>query len=143
MQRDLAISCESFETDSLLSEWRWLVPTDAKALLIGVFGDMILAAPDGSHWHLDLLEGRFHKVASNSKDFNERKQHEEYRDEWFGANWASIALEHGLTPKVDECFGWKVAPVLGGEFCLENIAVFSLSVYLPITGQLFRQLSRM
>ncbi len=142
MQRDLAISCEAVECDRLLSEWRWLVPIDAKPMLIGIFGDMILGAPDGSHWHLDLLEGKFHKVSSDYKGFNTKKREDKYLDEWFGASWANIALESGLAPRRDECLGWKVAPVLGGTFSVANIAVFSLAVYLSVTGQLFRQLSR-
>src|SRR5258708_35202477 len=110
--------------------------------MIGIFGDCIFGAPDGSHWHLDLLEGQFRQVARDSTVFNAKKREEKYRDEWFGANWANIALENGFTPNRDECFGWKVAPVLGGPFSVENIQVFSLIVYQSLNGQLFRQLSQ-
>src|SRR5262249_23181471 len=84
--------------------------------MIGIFGDWIFGAPDGSQWHLDLLEGQFRQVARDSAEFNARKREEKYRDEWFGANWANIALENGLTPNRDECLGWKVAPVLAVRF---------------------------
>ena len=142
MPRDLAILCEHIDCKRLLTEWRWLVPADATPLMIGIFGDWIFGAPDGSQWHLDLLEGQFRQVARDSAEFNARKREEKYRDEWFGANWANIALENGLTPNRDECLGWKVAPVLGGPFSAANIQVFSLYVYQSVTGQLFRQLSQ-
>jgi hypothetical protein len=46
---------------------------------------------------------------------------EEFRDEWFDANWANIAQENGFTPNRDECLGRKVAPVLGPLWlCLGN-----------------------
>ncbi|MDQ8731944.1 T6SS immunity protein Tdi1 domain-containing protein [Bradyrhizobium sp. LHD-71] len=142
MPRDLAISCEGMDCKPLLSEWRWLVPSDAIPLMIGIFGDWIFGAPDGSHWHLDLLEGQFQQVARDSTEFNARKREEKYRDEWFGANWADIALAKGFLPNADECLGWKIAPVLGGPFSVENMQVFSLIVYQRLNGQLFRQLSQ-
>lgn len=140
MPRDLAISCEGMDCDRLLADWRWLVPADATPLMIGIFGDWIFGAPHGSLWHLDLLEGRFNQVAQNSAEFNARKLEEKYRDAWFGANWADIAISHGLCPDTNECLGWKLPPILGGPFSTENIQVFSLSVYQSLSGQLFRQL---
>lgn len=142
MPRDLAISCEGMDCKRLLTDWMWLVPPDATPLMIGIFGDWIFGAPDGSLWHLGLLEGQFQPVAQDSTEFNAKKREEEYRDLWFGANWADIALGNGLTPDRAECLGWKVAPVLGGPFSVDNIKVFSLLAYQSVTGQLFRQLYR-
>jgi hypothetical protein len=141
MSRDLAISCDHIEWEPLLEEWRWLVPADATPLMIGIFGDWIFGAPDASHWHLDLLEGHFKQIAKDSADFNAKKMEQKYRDDWFGANWADIALSNGLIPKIDECLGWKIAPFLGGPFSSDNIQVYSLRVYQSIMGQLFRQVA--
>jgi hypothetical protein len=141
MPRDLAIFCEDMDCKRLLTEWQWLVPSDATPLMIGIFGDWIFGRPDGSLWHLDLLEGQFRQVARDSNEFNAKKSDEKYREEWFGANWANIALENGITPNRDECLGWKIAPVLGGSFSVANIQVFSLLIYQSINGALFRQLS--
>ncbi len=108
--------------------------------MIGIFGDWIFGAPDASHWHLDLLEGTFLKCAENSEEFNAKKGEEAYRALWFGADWACIALEEGLLPKNDECFGWTIHPAIGGEFSLSNIEVFRLSVYQKVCGSLHRQI---
>ena len=109
--------------------------------MIGVFGDWVFGAPDATHWHLDLLEGKFHKIAEDSQDFNEKKEQPLYRNEWFSEEWAKIAFGSGLVPERDQCLGWKIAPVLGGDFAVENIQIFSLVVYQRITGSLFRQIS--
>ncbi|TCR90765.1 T6SS immunity protein Tdi1 domain-containing protein [Rhizobium sp. BK376] len=140
MLRQLAVSCDDMDCDHLLMHWHWLVPADAKPLMIGIFGDWIFGAPDGSHWHLDLLEGDFHRIADSSDDFNEKKDQDQFRNEWFGADLAEIALGNGLVPTHEECLGWKIAPILGGSFSMDNIEVFPLTVYQAITGQLFRQL---
>ena len=142
MQRDLAISCEDLDCRRLLVDWQWIVPVDATPLMIGIFGDWIFGAPNGSHWHLDLLEGRFRQITKGSKEFNKKKRKDKYLDEWFGADWASIALQNGLIPSHDECLGWKVLPILGGPFSLENIDVYPLAAYQSINGQVFRQLSQ-
>ncbi len=142
MKRDLAVACHDWDCDPLLTEWRWLVPSDATPLLIGIFGDWIFGAPDGSFWHLDLLEGCFHRIADDSDAFNAMKQEDQYRDDWFGANWAEIALGNGLVPNDQECLGWKIAPIIGGPFSVDNIEVFPLPVYQHITGQLHRQLNQ-
>lgn len=140
-KRDLALSCDEFESDRLLEDWRWLVPDGLKPLMIGIFGDWVFGAPDAAHWHLDILEGRLRKIADGSHDFNAKKEQPLYRNEWFGEEWANIALGNGLVPQRDECLGWKVAPVLGGNFAVENIQVFSLDVYQGATGSLFRQIA--
>ncbi|MEP2891649.1 T6SS immunity protein Tdi1 domain-containing protein [Tateyamaria sp.] len=140
-KRNLAFLCDELECDRLLEDWRWLVPDGMEPLMVGIFGDWVFAAPDATHWHLDLLEGKLHKIAEDSHDFNSKKEQLFYRNEWFGEEWANIALSNGLVPKRDECLGWKVAPVLGGDFTVENIQVFSLNVYQRINGSLFRQIA--
>lgn len=141
MKRDLAISCEGMDCERLLLDWRWLVPTSMTPLMVGIFGDWVFGAPDATLWHLDLVAGSFRQIARNSSEFNELKHQDQYRDEWFGAGWADIALENGLVPRQDECLGWKTAPVFGGRFEVDNIQVFSLFIYQSIQGQIFRQLS--
>jgi len=142
MRRDLAITCEGLDCDRLLADWRWLVPSDATPLLIGIFGDWIFGAPDGSHWHLGLLDGQFQQVARDSTDFNAKKGKAQYGEEWFNAGWAEIALGNGLVPNNSQCLGWKIAPILGGPFTVENLQVFDLLVCQSIHGQLFRQVSQ-
>lgn len=140
--RDLAIPCSELDWQPLLTEWRWLVPSDHMPLLIGAFGDWVMCAPDGSHWSLDLLEGRYTRIAANSAEFNLAKRVEENLNLWFTADWVAIASQHGLIPAHDECLGWKVHPRLGGPFGPENIEVFSLRLYQSLMGQLHRQLPR-
>jgi hypothetical protein len=138
MQRPLAISVEALNCGELLTDWRWLVGSDATPLQIGIFGDWIFGMPNGSIWHLSLLDGAFCQIADTSIAFNSLKELPENRSDWFGADWADVALAHGLSPAEHECLGWKVAPIFGGPFSFENIQVFSLRVYQSIMGQTFR-----
>ena len=137
--RDLAISCSDIEWQPLLEEWRWLVPAGHQPLLIGAFGDWIIGAPDGSLWSLELLEGSFSLIADNADAFNRAKSIPENLNRWFMAEWVEIAERNGLIPKADECLGWKIHPMFGAPILPQNIQIFSLRVYQPLMGQLFRQ----
>jgi hypothetical protein len=139
MSRDLAISCDRLDCYGLLSQWAWLVPADHTPLMVGAFGDWIVGAPDGSHWVLCLLEGDYRQIARDCAEFNRLKQQPENMESWFKADWVEIAARCGLVPKIDECLGWKIPPILGGEFSVDNIAVFPLRVYQSTQGQLHRQ----
>jgi hypothetical protein len=140
MPRDLAIEYHRVEREGLLDDWDWLVPSDHTPLMVGAFGDWIFGAPDGSIWWLDLLKGEYQRVARNSDEFSRLKKNPKKLDLWFSAGWVTIAAEHGLIPKIDECLGWKTPPVLGAKFSVENIGIFSLMVYVSLQGQLHRQL---
>lgn len=138
--RSLATSCSDIDCRPLLENWRWLVPDDHRPLMVGVFGDWIMGAPDGSLWCLELLEGSYSRIADDAEVFNRAKSNPDNLNLWFMAEWAEIAERHGLVPSTDQCLGWKVHPMLGGKFEADNIQVFSLRVYQSLMGQLFRQL---
>lgn len=139
-QRELATPCEGMACDRLLAPWRWLVPGDMPPVMIGIFGDWVFGARDGSFWHLDLLESRLHKIATDAHDFAARKDTPQNRDAWFRADWADVALSSGLVPNTNECLGWKVAPILGGAFALDNIGVVPLATDQTATAALFQHI---
>lgn len=138
--RSIATSCSDIDWAPLLQDWRWLVPDDHLPLMVGVFGDWIMGAPDDSLWSLELLEGSYSRIADNAEEFNRAKSNPDNLNLWFMAEWAEIAERHGLVPSGDQCLGWKVHPMLGGKFEADNIQLFSLRVYQSLMGQLFRQL---
>ena len=140
--RALAISCSDIESAPHLRDWRWLVPEDHRPLMVGAFGDWIMGAPDGSIWSLELLEGSYGRIAENAEAFNRAKSDPDNLNLWFMAEWVEIAQRQGLVPSADQCLGWKVHPILGGNLEAANIQVFSLSVYQSLMGQLFRQLGQ-
>lgn len=140
--REIAIDCEGLDWKPLLSDWRWLVPADHVPMLLGAFGDWIIAGPDGTVWNLDLLEGRYERIAADASQFHEAAAEEANMNRWLTADWATMAFERGLFPERDECLGWKIHPILGGPFSIENIEVFRLTVYQSLMAQMHRQIVR-
>jgi hypothetical protein len=130
------------EADNLLPQWFWIVPENAAPLFISAFGDWVFENPNGSLSVLSMLEGTFEKVANNSAEYNEKNKSPEWCDEIFISSWYQIAIANGVIPKEGECIGWKVHPIIGGEFRAENLQVFDMVVYQSLMSQLHSQLLR-
>jgi hypothetical protein len=138
--RALAIDAARVDTGPLLGEWSWLLPRSHLPLFVGAFGDSVFGAPDGSLWLLDLLEGDYSCIAANGSEYNRLKGDPANLNKWFSADWVTIAAGNGLVPDESQCLGWKVHPILGAEFSIANIGLFSTRIYHSVLGQLFRQI---
>ena len=138
--RAFMIPAQSYDVTRLVGEWNWLIPVGYTPLFISVLADWVFGAPDGSLWCLSVLEGNFTKIATNSNEYNRLNKSQEWLNKNFIADWQAIAAGRGLLPNDNQCLGWKVHPLLGGGFEVENLQVFEMAVYQSIMGQLHRQL---
>jgi hypothetical protein len=109
-------------------------------LFLSAFGDWVFGRPDGSLWLLSVLEGNYTQIAQDTREYNTLNKSPEWIEQTFIAGWFSIAAGHGLEPQIDECLGWKIAPILGGQFAVSNLQLFPMNVYQSLMGQLHRQL---
>ncbi|SRR6266487_2493946 len=137
--KELTIPPDGFDCQQLLAEWRWLVPETMKPLWLNTFGDWMLESPDGKIYFLDLLEGTFNCIAPSDQVVRERLEQEANRNRWLMADWFELCNERGLFLRTGQCYGWKIAPILGGKFEIQNIQVFDILVYESIMGQVQRQ----
>ncbi len=138
---DLTIHLEDIEVSPLLEDWGWLVPPDFVPVQMSKFGDWFFADKNAKIWMLDLIEGTLRQVASSEQEFNAMKKTQEKRDEWFLEGFIMRCVSEGLNLKQNECYGWKVHPILGAPIEFSNIKVFSLTVYQSIMGNMFRQIA--
>lgn len=141
-QRPLLVEAAQYDVASLLSEWRWLVPNADTPLYISAFGDWVFGNPNGSLWVLSVLEGSYEKVAQSAMEYNTLNKSSEWLNQIFIAEWLPMAEENSLTPNIMECLGWKIHPLIGGKFEIENLQIFSMVVYQSLMGQLHRQLQQ-
>ena len=69
--RLLMIEASWYDTDRLLTEWRWIVPTRDTPLLISAFGDWVFGKPDGSMWSLFVqLKGAMNKLRGDAAEYD-------------------------------------------------------------------------
>jgi hypothetical protein len=138
--RPFMVEASHYNIERLLESWRWLVPTSETPLLVSGMGDIVCGRPDGSIAQLDILEGNYKAIAQSAVEFNTLKSSEAWLNKHFSAEWFVIARNRGLVPAIQECLGWKVAPIIGGKFAFDNLAVFDMDVYQSLQGQLHRQI---
>jgi hypothetical protein len=136
---DLTLSPAGLDFDELMECWRWLVDDSFRPVLLSATGDFFLADGAGTvHW-LDTGWGTLTKVANNVDEFNRLRVDPTNARQWFRASLIGQLKGAGVTLGQGQCYGWKVAPVLGGQQAPENLEPTGLSVHFGILGQIHRQ----
>jgi len=135
---DYSVNLAGIDADELISEWKWTVPIGLKVAAVTKFGDCFLISEDNRIIFLDTLDGSLFDCGEGdllSDDFVETHR------ERFSADWIEVCVQRGVLLEAGQCYGWKVLPIIGGQFAFENIGVFSVRVYEAVTGQLVRQVT--
>jgi hypothetical protein len=122
-----------------LADWQWLTELAGKQPLItSAFGDVFLQGNDGV-WFLDTVEGKLSREWDDPAALQEQLNTVEGQDRYLMAGLAVAAFNTGLLPGDRQVLSFKIAPVLGGSFELQNIEVRHLIVTLSIAGQIHQQ----
>ena len=122
----------------LLDNWRWLVGPEAKLFLVSSLGDAFLMDSNGVNW-LNVGDGSYTKVAESVADFQSMLSSPDKVNEWFFPQLVGDILTAGLTRAPNECFGFKLAPVLGGEYEPQNFEPTDLLSHFSMLGQIHEQ----
>lgn len=122
-----------------LDGWSWLGVQHLKPLVVGAFGDVFFCDGEGIVV-LDTLEGMLKPAARDLPHLREILASEAGRDEWLLDGLVIGARAAGMTPGPGQCYDFKLAPVVGGGFGIDNITTISLVVKLHVAGQLHRQI---
>jgi hypothetical protein len=135
----LIIKTEGRPFDSLLEEWRWLVPSGFKPVVMTSFGDVFLTDNNGRVHFLDLMAGELKQVAATRSEFETMCEDRGQRRNWFlGFLVMELRKTHGeLGP--GECYSCKVPLTLGGALDPENFERMPLETHYSVLGQLHRQ----
>jgi hypothetical protein len=141
--KELVISVDKTSFQHLLSEWRWLVPQNILPLWLSPFGDWMLRYEDGKIYFLDILDGSISLAAQSEHALNNLLQNEANQNRWLMSDWVGICRDRKLLLAQGQCYGWKLAPILGGKFEFQNIQLFDISVYECIMGQIHRQIKKL
>ena len=130
------------DCSALLEDWRWLIGTSARLLLVSSIGDAFLEDSDGVHW-LNVGDGSYTKIADSVAAFQSFLASSVKIDEWFIPQLVGDILASGTTRAHHECFGFKKPPVLGGEYAPGNFEATDLSVHFSMLGQLHKQIKNL
>jgi hypothetical protein len=123
----------------LLSGWLGALPPVFTVWLVNRFGDVFAVFEDESVHMLDVGIGAINRVADNRDHFAAQCDSDDVANNWLMINLVDGCVTAGLTLGPDQCYGYKVPPILGGEYTIENLEPTDLSVHYSLLADIYRQ----
>jgi hypothetical protein len=136
----MIVDISKVDVDDILSCWMWKIAGMDSLVLISVIGDLFLCAQDGGVYWLQTGTADLSKVADDLQQFNQYLKEEEKIDEWFLPLLIKKLIDSGKVLKEDEVYSFKIPPILGGEYSMDNIEATNMSVHFAISGQVCEQI---
>lgn len=116
---------------ALLREWCWLIDPDAvRPVMLTTFGDWILEdRRTGKVTFLDTAVGRVRDLAPSREAMRQVLKEPERRQFFLLEGQVRRLREDGVHLAPGQCYGWKVAPRLGGGLDVDNIQTLALELH--------------
>lgn len=142
---DYLLPTDGLDWSRLFASWTWLIPpgTGVQPWLMSRFGDLFwFDADDRVNW-LNVTDGTNEIVAESEDDFLEQLDDEETLAEWLLVGLVDELQEAGVSLEAGQCHGFRVLPILGGEYDAENVHTGSLEAYWASCGEVHRQIEEL
>lgn len=137
---DYLIDQQDHDWANILADWAWLLPSDLTVWMANRFGDLIFVPEDGTVQILDIGVGSVGQLAKSREDFFTRIDLGDNADNWLLISLTEECVASGLTLGPGQCYIFKVAPVFGGKYALDNIEVGDLVVNYHLLAQIHKQI---
>ncbi len=124
----------------LLADWVPSLPAEFTVWMVNRFCDIITILDDGSVHMLDVGVGQTHRLADNQDDFCRKIDEGNNADQWLMVSLVDACVASGMTLNDNQCYGYKLPPVLGGKYTLDNFEPIDLAVHLAFQADIHRQI---
>ena len=121
-----------------LSAWSSILPTSGRVLRTNLFGDAFVIDDNGSVHMLDRGGCSSERITSSEEEF-----WREVRDDsqgWQLRRLADDCQKSGMILGDGQCYAYKMLPVLGGDYNVDNIWIASWTEWFSLTADLFQQI---
>jgi hypothetical protein len=131
---------KNVDIEEILSCWQWRV-SDMKAVVtISCIGDIFLLGYDDNIYWLQTDSGDLTKIANSLEEYQIMLRDEENIDNWLLPLLVEKLVAAGKTLKQYEVYSYKILPVIGGEYSIDNIDPKDMSVHFAYSGQICEQI---
>ena len=137
---DYLIDHSGFSWVDLLDDWKWLIPSTATVWLMNRFAELVLVFEDGSVSYLETSAGALRNIARDREEFIVRIDEGDNANEWLMIPLVDRCVTAGMILGANQCYGFKTAPTLGGQYEIANVELSDISVYLALMGQIHEQI---
>jgi hypothetical protein len=136
---DYLIEQDDKNWNEFMSDWRFLLPESFAIWLVNRFGDIVLVVEDGSVHFFDVGAGTIRRVADNREHFCTLIDQDDNGNEWLMMDLTDDCVAAGLKLSANQCYSFKIPPILGGEYSVDNVAPADLAVHYSFQADICRQ----
>lgn len=137
---DLSKSLDKVNTTDLLAAWKWRTGEIRSVVIVTLLGDAFFLGADKAVYWLQTDVGDLTMVAASLEEFDEMLTDEETVEDWFLTPVLEELHDAGKTLKENEVYSYKLLPVLGGEYEVDNIEPVDMKIHFDTTGQICEQI---
>lgn len=123
----------------ILRDWAPPLPTSFTLWLVNRFGDAFVVADDGSVHMLDVSVGALKRLADDRAQFATLLEHGNNANLWLMIPLVNACRASGIRPGPNQCYGFKIPPVLGGAYEVANVEPTDLHVHYSFLADIYRQ----
>jgi hypothetical protein len=120
--------------------WNWSGLNPAEIVYINLFGNLIVKDVGGTFWRICPEGLSCRKIATDLNKFTELWRSENFQHDWKMTKMVEFAEEKLGPLQKDECYSFKLSPVVGGKYDAANLAKISLKELIAFTGDLAEQI---
>ncbi len=137
---DYSIDFKHIKNETLIEKWIWLIGEDKTPILITSIGDLFFKDAEENIYWLMVGVGEVEKVASSLKEFEEKLNDEELFDGWFLPLLVSAIKKEGIKLTKSTLYGYKLIPILGGEYDPKNYEVTDIEAHFNMCGEIHEEI---
>lgn len=137
---DYLIDQSGIKWPKVMASWAWLLPPKFTLWLVNRFADLFLVLQDGTVHMLDVGAGTLTKLADSRDDFRTKIDVDDNANQWLMIPLVDQMVAAGVVLQPGECYGFKMPPVLGGDYTVENAGPLPVWDYLGAYGSIHEQL---
>ena len=136
---DLVADKSKLDVARICAGWGWLLASQEDLIYISLAGDLFFC---GAHEEINWLNtgsGDLIRVADNLAHFQELCEEPENLDYWFLASSVEELGRAGLVPGAGQVFGYKLLPLLGGDYSTANRELADAYLHFSLSGLICEQ----
>jgi hypothetical protein len=139
--RDYLIDQSGLDWSELLSPWRRVLPAEFTLWMVNRFGDLFICLDDSSVWRLPMDEGVITRIANSRDQFASLVDQANNANDWFLIPLVDEMVANDVQLQTGQCYGFKVPPVIGGQYEVFNISPKKLGEYYAFLADFYDQIS--
>jgi hypothetical protein len=136
---DYLIDLEGKDWGELLEDFSPPLPAEFTLWMVNRFGDAFVVLDDGAVHMLDVGVGSLKRLADDREHFAELADIDDNAMDWLMIPLVNDCVDAGMALAPGQCYGFKIPPIIGGEYEVVNIEPRGLAAHYSYLSQFHQQ----